>query len=112
MRLMAGSGAVIWLFLSILQGFLVFSGVIPPSMELLSVLMGSNSIGFFLIFLYFTLRRKPRSHMGSDYNKSERTTLAVDENGQRVEIDEKSSGSAWERWATSAWAASTPAELI
>lgn len=100
---MASNGAILWLFLSILQAFLVFSGVIPPEMELLSTLLGGNSIGFFLIFVYFMLKRKPKSVYGSDYNKSERTTLIRGEDGKHMEVDEKSSGSTWERWATLIW---------
>ena len=103
MREMASNGAVIWLFFSILQAFLVFSGIIPPGMELLSVLLGSNSIGFFLIYVYFMLKRKPKSHDGGHYNQSERTSLVSDEAGNHVEVAEVSRGSRWERWASLIW---------
>ena len=100
---MAGNGAIFWLFLSILQAFLVFSGIFPPEMEILSALLGGNSVGFFFLFLYFMLKRKPKSHMDSDYNQSERTFLQRGEDGKQVEVNMKSAGSNWERWATIIW---------
>ena len=64
---MTGNGSIVWLMLSVLQAFLAFTGVIPPELSLLETILGGNSVGFFIIFLYFMFKRKPEGFLDSDY---------------------------------------------
>ena len=100
---MAGNGSIVWLMLSVLQAILAFTGVLPPEMIILETILGGNSIAFFAIFLYFMFRRKPEGFLDSEYSKSERTVRTNDEAGNSVELDQKSEGSRWERWASIFW---------
>jgi len=100
---MAGNGSILWLMLSVLQAILAFTGVLPPEMVILETILGGNSIAFFVVFLYFMFKRKPKGFLDSDYSKAERTLRITDESGKTAEVPEKSKGSRWERWASILW---------
>lgn len=100
---MNGNGSIVWLMLSVLQAIFAFTGVLPPEMMILERILGGNSIAFFVLFLYFMLKRKPEGFLDSDYSTSERTTRTIDEVGNTVDLPEKSKGSRWERWASALW---------
>tara|TARA_B100001123_G_C14676809_1_gene775735 strand:- start:95 stop:433 length:339 start_codon:yes stop_codon:yes gene_type:complete len=100
---MTGNGSIVWLMLSVLQAILAFTGVIPPELAILEAILGGNSIGFFIIFLYFMFRRKPKGFLDSQYDKDERTVRIKDDLGQNREVGKKSEGSTWEKWAAIFW---------
>ncbi len=100
---MAGNGSIVWLMFSILQALLAFTGVLPSEMAVLQYILGGNSIGFFIIFLYFMFKKKPKGFLDSSYDQSERTVRLTDESGNLVEVPEKSEGSWLERWSSLIW---------
>jgi len=100
---MTGNGSILWLMLSILQAILAFTGVLPPEMVILETILGGNSIAFFVLFIYFMFKRKPKGFLDSEYSKDERTVRMTDEAGNSVEVPQTSKGSSWERWASILW---------
>ena len=100
---MSGNGSIVWLMFSILQALLAFTGVLPSEMAILQAILGGNSIGFFIIFLYFMFKKKPKGFLDSNYDKDERTVRVKDENGKNQEVGQKSEGSRWERWTSLLW---------
>ena len=103
MKCMTGNGSVVWLMFSILQALLAFTGVLPSEMAILQYILGGNSVGFFIIFLYFMFKKKPKGFLDSSYDQSERTVRTLDEAGKLIEVPQKSEGSFLERWASILW---------
>ncbi len=100
---MSGNGSVLWLMFSILQALLAFTGVLPSEMAILQAILGGNSIGFFIIWLYFMFKKKPKGFLDSHYDQDERTIRVKDEEGKSHEVAQKSEGSRWEKWASLLW---------